>query len=326
VLKYLIFKKIGIMAERYNFFYFIEGRIMKHHNILKLFLQQGVMILLTVFAASAAVRAVTVSGTVLDSASMQPVPQAMVVFHDMATLSIDTSNLANFLSTLKLDTAYTGTDGKFSYSLKINPSSLIILCGALKQGYALGYSITFLLSSATSANFGTIKLQKASDVAKDTLLVSGTIVDSATNGPLENCHIIMTGAGVMDTIGNTAISGANGSFSRTVIIGSSGQALAFVVNKEGYQPFIGHQQYSSKQVDLGTIKMKKTTGIRTGSRLITVPRGFFAATYSLNGRFLYAGTLQSLKTRKEQSPGMTVVRLTTNGKWAVTDRKVNFLK
>jgi hypothetical protein len=281
-----------------------------------------------IFSVSAAQRTITVSGVVVDSASKQPVSQAMVLFYDVASLSFDTNDITKIVSDImnsgQLDTAYTGADGKYSYSMKVAPSSLILLCGVIKQGYQPGYSMGILLS--TTVKMDTVKLQKNDEsAAKDTLMVTGTVVDSVSGAAIQNCRLVFNGTGGVDTAGNTTATSAGGTFSKQVIVASSATPiLIFLVYKDGYMPGGGQQQYSGKQVDLGTIKIKKIN-----TAVVPVKRPVAAGIQptemkivSLGGRLLYSGAIKSLTPGLLNYHGPALFSLTADGRRLVNNVKI----
>jgi hypothetical protein len=243
----------------------------------------------------------------------------MVLFYDMATLSFDTNDVTKIVTDImnsgQLDTAYTGTDGKFSYSLKVPSTSFILLCGVIKQGYQPGYAMGMLLS--TSVKLDTVKLQKNNETAaKDTLMVSGTVVDSTSGSPIGNCRIIFNGTAGVDTVGNTTTTDANGTFSKQVVIASSAlPVLIYLVNKEGYLSGGGQKQYSGKQVDLGTVKIKKiNAAVLPVRRLIDEGIGSTEMKiFTPSGRLLYSGEVKAFTPEKLHFHGLALFSLTRNG-------------
>ena len=121
------------------------------------------------FMSSALTRSITVTGTIVDSSSKLPVSQAMILLFDTSTINIDPSNLG----ALKLDTAFSGTDGKIQYQMTVSTKSFILGYGVLKLGYYIKYSAAGFLS--TTVDLGTIQISKIDASVKDTLTVSGIV-------------------------------------------------------------------------------------------------------------------------------------------------------
>ncbi len=296
---------------------------MNFRKRIKAFMVPALLILGAVFPVSAAERSIAISGVVVDSATNQPLPQAMIVFY--AASAIDSSIFTNMLGNFKLDTAFSGADGKYSYSMKISSNALVLIYAVIKPGYQLSYAFSTSIILSSTVVLPTIKLQKSDQSAKDTLTVTGTVVDSATGNPIGNCLIMMSGLGGLDTTGNTAVSGLGGSFSKQVIIGTSvAGILGYVAVKDLYIPAIGQKSYSGKQVDLGTIKMRKiNAAIRTGGRRVfTAPLAETMDVYSVQGRTLYSGRPHELEKAVRPLSGAAVVRLTKSGKCLQTGNKI----
>jgi hypothetical protein len=119
--------------------------------------------------SAAQTKSITVTGTVVDSTTGAPVPQAMILLFDTSTINIDPSNLG----ALKLDTVFSGTDGKIQYQMTVSTKSYILGYGVLKQGYHIKYSAAGFLFS--TVDLGTIQISKIDTSVKDTLMVSGTV-------------------------------------------------------------------------------------------------------------------------------------------------------
>jgi hypothetical protein len=282
--------------------------------------------------STAAQRIVTVSGTVVEDGTNQPIPQATVLLYASTSLTIDSNSVADILGKSKLDTATSGSDGKFSYTMEIASNAPVLLSGAFKQDYAIEYKIVFMMPTATTVNTGTFRLKKSADVAKDTLTVNGTVVDSTSGSPLSGCLIFMSGLAGMDTAGNTAITDANGAFSKQVIIGSSSllKMLVYKAVKEedGYTSKVGYQQYAAnKQINLGTIQLQKQyTPILTNRRPNNSQLRETTGIYDISGKLLFAGSMHSMEAMQKRFPNNAVIIiLTKTGKFTLMQKSV-FLK
>jgi hypothetical protein len=241
---------------------------------------------------AAQTKSITVTGTVVDSATGAPVSQAMILLFDTSTINIDPSNLG----ALKLDTVFSGTDGKFQYQMTISTQSIILGYGVLKQGYQIKYSAAGILF--TTVNLGTIRISKLDTSVKDTILVSGTVVDSASGAGVGGALVIMSSGGGIDTVGNSALTNADGTFSKQVIISKLNGAsiVSYVITDQNYQPAFGQNTATGKQLDLGTILLKRINNavrqeVKPGSRRAQANR---MSVYALNGRLVYAGRVQPL--------------------------------
>ena len=73
---------------------------------------------MAVFAGAQVSRTITVTGTVVDSATGQPVAGAKVLLLDTTMLTLDQINsILTSLGNLKFDTTTTGADGKISFQM-----------------------------------------------------------------------------------------------------------------------------------------------------------------------------------------------------------------
>jgi|GEM_PF-2323089 hypothetical protein len=270
-----------------------------------------------IVSVSASQRTLAISGIVVDSVTKQPVSQAMMLFFTAASLtSFDSSNSGDILNGQKLDTTYSGADGTFSYSLNASTDKKILLAAALKEGYKFAYKLKVILASST-IKLDTLKIVKNLGLTNDTLMVNGTVVDSVTGTPLEDCRIIMSGSGGMDTAGNTAVTSANGAFSQKVVVDTSKfKSFDYIVKMEGYQTAYGKKQFTSKEVDLGTISIRNlNAGVAPGMKPVNPIRRVVAIkSYSINGRLLNSGTIRSFAAAKRQfrSSGIAIMLLTNN--------------
>ncbi len=287
----------------------------KHNNTITLFLFLiGVM-----FPAMAQQKTVTVSGKVVDSLTGAAVPGATIVLSAItATISIDPNNLGN----LSYDTVYSNTTGNFSHAFTVSQSANLLIYGILKQDYQIKYSYTLMLSN--SINLGTIKLSKATVLTRDTITVSGIVVDSSTGTGIVGAQLIMSGMSAFDTSGNTALTGSGGAFSKQVIVenAAAGNELVYMASYDGYQPMAGQQQISGKTLDLGTISLKK---INQG--VIFPLRGFQQASgvnsirvYSLQGRLLYTGAVCPIDAKNGSGNGIAVAVFKNQGHFAGTKK------
>jgi hypothetical protein len=261
-------------------------------------------------------RSITVSGVVVDSVTGQPVQNAIVLLYDAQTLNIDTSDL----STLDLDTAFTASNGSFSKTITAPSTNLILIYAVVMEGYSLYYSGTALLT--TTISLPTIKLVPTDLAAKDTITVSGKVVDSATGIGIPDAIVGLSG-GDLDTVGKTAITDANGNFSRQVIINKVGALtiVGYVAYKDGYNPAIGQKTATGKTVDLGNIILSRNTPVLWKAQQRVRLRNIATSMtiYSMNGRKLYTGRVAPLNRVIEHSTSAVLVEFRHNG--SIIDRK-----
>lgn len=251
---------------------------------------KAVLFIITVaFLANAQVpRTITVSGMVQDSATRLPVAGALVLLFDTNTIAIDPSALLNY----KLDSTVSGTDGKFSYSMRVATNATLLGYAVAKQGYQTAYSATGILS--LTVNLGVIKIAASTGSQRDTVTVSGTVLDSLTNAPIPGALVIMSGMVAIDTSsGNRVLTNADGTFSTQAIISKLNNVtmVGYVVSRVDYIAKTGEKTATGKQLDIGNIRlyknaMKVLSGSRTSAAGNTVDWMYI---YSLNGRLLYEG-------------------------------------
>jgi hypothetical protein len=281
---------------------------------------------------------ITVTGIVVDSATHLPVSQALIGLYDTTVLTLPNLNdiasiaqlsgmVSNMIGSGQVDTFSTAADGKISYSMKIASNSWVLLCGVLKPGYNFGFSARIFLPIMKTINLDTIKISKIPQTnAKDTIIVSGTIVESSAGTPVADCQIKINGPGGVDSVVNSATSNVSGIFTQQVIIGSSSTPiLVYAVTKDGYQSVIGQQAYSGKQVDFGVIKIKKTanTGVLTTNKILPYQkRTAGVKIYTSSGRLLFAGPIAAWKKDMAHFHGLAFYSLTVDGTCTVKNTQI----
>jgi len=105
-----------------------------------------------------------------------------------------------------------------------------------------------------------IKISKIDNSVRDTLTVSGIVKDSSTGIGINGARVIMTTGGAFDTIGNTTFTGADGSFSKQVIISklNGASVVSYIITDQNYQTKLGQNTATGKQLDVGSILLKST--------------------------------------------------------------------
>jgi hypothetical protein len=280
-------------------------------------------------AASAQIsRTITVTGTVVDSATGAPVPGALVLLLDTtaSVLSIDLETLMNSLGNWKLDSAFSGADGSFSGSMSVSSGNMLLVYGVLKQGYQFYYFLTTIPPGANSVNIGTIRLKANDASAKDTITVSGKVVDSVTNQPIGGALVAMSGLGGIDTAGNRVLTNTDGTFSKQVIISklNNSSIVAYVATAVGYTPKVGQGTAANKVLDVGTILLVSAgSAVVQGRGMSFVKKSADRmAVYSLTGKLLYAGPVLPLESVMRKHRGAIIVDLKRNS--TVVERKKIF--
>lgn len=251
---------------------------------------------------------IIVSGKVIDSNTGTPVSQALVLLSGLSSLSIP-----NDIGGFKYDSTYSNADGTFKDTVTITGS--ILLYGAIKDGYDLSWNYVFIPLLSTNVNAPTIKLLPVGTSPKDTFMVSGTVVDSVTNKPIDGAQVILTGMSLSMT-GDTVLTDANGIFSKQAIVSRTGPRsvliLIYAVSKHGYDSRIGQNQPNGKQVKLGTIKLApRATGVLPQRAIAPLKRSANAmSVFTLSGKRLYAGPARQLDRSLQRGAGVAVVRFT----------------
>ena len=280
-------------------------------------------------AAAQNTRTITVTGTVVDSVTGAPVPGALILLVDTnaSVLSLDLNTLINSLGTWKLDSAFSGDDGSFKCTMGVGTGNLFLIYGVIGRGYEFYYFLTTIPPLAATVDLDTIRLKPADASSKDTITVSGTVLDSITNQPIANALVAMSGLGGVDTAGNTVLTNADGTFSKQVIITklNSSSIVAYIATAVGYTPRVGQGTATNKQLDLDPILLSPT-----GAAVI--PRGKFSSAapatadrmsvYTLSGKLLYAGPVLPLESIMRKHRGAIIVDLKRNG--AIVQRKKVF--
>ena len=274
-----------------------------------------ILFLLTMFFSLPAASAqqaqqdtIIVSGKVVDSITNAPISNATLLLYATASINISPNNLGD----LKLDTVYSDANGNFSHSMSVVQNAFILAYGVIKQDYQIKYSLAGILLQfkIKTVNLGTIKLSKVDVLIKDTIMVSGTILDSSTGMGLDGAQVIMSGLGSFDTTGNTVLTGNDGKFSKLVIAGNavSDTQLIYLVSKDGYGPMVGQKHISGKTLDLGTILLKRTTqGIISVAEPVRLSQAtVFTGVYTLKGQLVYGGPCASIEKKILRHSGVTI--------------------
>jgi hypothetical protein len=271
------------------------------------------------FVPAAQTKTLTITGTIVDSITGSPVPQAMVLLYATSSItSIDTSNLG----ALNLDTVFTGTNGKFQYQMTTSSQAIVLVYGVLKLDYQIKYNYSLILS--TTVTLGAIKISPIDASQKDTLTVSGTVVDSATGNGISGALVIMSSGGGFDTTGNTVLTNNDGAFSKQVIISKLNGAsiVTYIVTDQNYQTKLGQNTATGKQLDLGTITLKRTNAAIMPITLLSAARAQAnrMSVYAINGRLLYTGRIVSLDKIVQGRTSAVIVKL-TNENTSISTKK-----
>ena len=259
------------------------------------------------FLSSAQTMTINVSGTIVDSVSNSPVSGAMILLYADTALAIDTNNLGG----LKLDTAFSGANGKFQRQMTVSSQSILLVYGVLELGYKIKENFSIILFPPT-VNLGTIKISKIDTTQKAVISVTGKVVDSGTGTGIGGALVAMSSGGGFDTVGNTVHTSSDGTFSKQITISKLNGAsiVAYVITDLGYQTQLGQNQASGSQLDLGTIQLKKNgSAIKPDIGSFEPVQINKMSVYSLNGRLLYEGGAQAIETIVRNYRGAVIVTI-----------------
>ena len=254
-------------------------------------------------------KSITVTGLVTDSLTKDSISGAMVLLYATSDTSLDRNNLGS----LKLDTAFTGTNGKFQHQMTIDAQAIFLVYAVFKQGYYIKSPSVPSFIIFSTVTLPPIKISKIDNSVRDTLTVSGIVKDSSTGIGINGARVIMTTGGAFDTIGNTTFTGADGSFSKQVIISklNGASVVSYIITDQNYQTKLGQNTATGKQLDVGSILLKSTNvAIRPTGINITRAQANRMSVYAINGRLLYAGRILPLDKLAQGQAGEVIVKLT----------------
>jgi hypothetical protein len=233
-------------------------------------------------------RDITVIGTVVDTLD-KPIEKAMVLLSGGISV-IDTM----------IDTAFTGSDGKFEKKMTISDNARSLLYAVSKEGYATKTGQQQIPGGNDRVDLGTIVLGKGGPARK--VLVIGQVVNARTSDPIEGALVILSeiGIGITDPPESTNTD-REGNFEQVMEVDSGGigsirPSIAYNVSKEGFAPANGRERVQRDTLDLGEIALQPmvvpiTNNMHTSLNFNSANRVLI---YSLKGQLLYAGKPQSI--------------------------------
>lgn len=225
---------------------------------------------------------VTVIGTVLDSITLKPVPDASVVLKSNDTVSVITNETGLFKAVIDVDPSQT------------NP---VIQYAVNKKGYAI--KIGEKKIDGNPVDLGNILLSRKLSPQKIT--VTGTVMDTGTGKPVSGAMILLTTNLQPSGIVDTTYSDEKGNFAKVIQPGIIGvvppvPVVTYVVMKERYVPKKGQQEIAGQLVDLGKIfllEIQTEIQLPVSTPVLKAPDNI--QVFSLNGQLLYAGPMLSVK-------------------------------
>ncbi len=242
----------------------------------------GVAAFLSAFFFSSFGKDITVTGTVVDTADNK-IEGALV-------------RLTSRMIGLDYDSVLTDADGKFSKKMTVRDNDRRISYIASKNGYqnAMGNKG---IDSSSIIDLGKIVLRKGGGVGR-TVTVTGRVVDSGSNEPIENARVVLSTINVLNP--DTVNTNRSGRFSASVEIPASGSTnpiIIYAVFMENYNPKVGQKAVTLlPMVDLGTIKLiKSSVGINSVPRLkggVSLKPNKLEI-YTLKGQMIYSGLIKN---------------------------------
>ncbi|MBN2038189.1 MAG: hypothetical protein JW768_15720 [Chitinispirillaceae bacterium] len=264
-------------------------------------------------------RTISISGVVVDSVTGQPIEEAIVLLCDTtADPNINIEDLGNF----SIDSTTTDENGAFNTTITCPRINLALIVAIVKQNYSSYIGAAALLS--TTIDFDTVALVPFESASKDTLVVSGTVVDAVGRNGIEQAMVGVSGAD-FDTVGNTAMTDDDGFFSRQVVVcrltvdPSIGSLIdvpscivGYIVSKEGYTTVTGFKIPADNAVDLDTIFLESNSQIIwKGQRLARQQTGVPGmAVYTLDGKLLYRGPVVPVNHVLRRAAGTLLLDIT----------------
>ncbi len=277
--------------------------------------QACLLLVVCILLPGASAKEVTISGTVKESATSQPVPTA-AVFAIAASLDMGTMPDS-------VDTFYTETDGTFEIVITAKDDDQILIYGAQKEGFLVRSEMQnyILTPMPEQVDAGDILL-KTTDEAKDTLQIKGVVVDSVTQAPLPGASVIVTSGVVGDISVDSFSTDAQGAFEGKLpyIPGENSlfNFLFFNAAKESYDSKGDTAGIPENEiVDLGTIEMNPTnTSIALPPKKFTTLKPTHISIFSLQGKRIYCGPVKTCNLLKKQefSNQQVIVRYFRNEK------------
>jgi hypothetical protein len=251
-------------------------------------------LILLIFSHAGFTKDVTVSGTVKAAATNEPINEASVALFGG---TLDMSTIPD-----SIDTVFTGSDGTFEATITVPENANILFYGAHKEGYLAKTDIKqyLLTPMPTEIDVGDILL-KTIDDAKDTLRVSGTVVDSITQEPLSDVKIRVTSGLIGDITIDSLTSDAQGKFDGKIpyIPGTNPlfKAIFYSAEKDGYIPKGDTAGIPDNEIiDLGTIELvEENIAIKYPIQKFKMQQPTHIAVYSMNGKLIYEGPFNHQK-------------------------------
>lgn len=257
--------------------------------------QTYLALIIILFSHAAFTKDVTVSGIVKAAATSQTISEATVMLFGG---TMDMSSIPD-----TMDTVFTGSDGTFEKTITVPEDATILFYGASKEGYLAKTDIKqyLLTPMPTEIDVGDILL-KTIDEAKDTLYVSGAVVDSITQDPLPDVKIRITSGLIGDITIDSLMSDAQGEFEGKIpyIPGTSPlfNAISYGAEKDEYTPKGDTAGIPDNGIiDLGTIELVKVNiAIKYYPiQKLKMLRPTHIAVYSVNGKLIYEGPFNDHK-------------------------------
>ena len=242
---------------------------------------------------------ITVSGTVIDSITGDPVPDVLILLTDNVS-DIMNGNVNSIVNSVMNNNQSITSDnsGKFSAEISVNQTSFLLAGVFVKGDYQIKVQTATILID--KADFNTIKMIK--EEFRD-VEISGTIKDSLTDQPVSGATVYLTNTSIIiDSVFYILTTDDQGRFSQKMKIGKGGilpplissPLILYTVHKTEYDTLMNMApDNGNSKIDLGTIYIfNRNAPVKNISIIkneLSKPKPSSVFIYSLNGKLLYSG-------------------------------------
>lgn len=285
-------KDITVDQNAYGITYKITRYGYQAKNGYSLFTTATTLDLGTISLTPWQIRKITVTGTVLDTSTGNPVPQALV--------TLKTSNIGIG----KKDTVYADDKGNFKIEIDVTGNQItpILYYSVEKKGYLTKTGQAPILGLIV--DLGKIFLTPG---LNKTVVVSGTVLDTATGKPVSQALVTLKTSNMSVDPPDTVYTDNDGYFKKEVVIRISviTPTLYYSVEKKTYQTKTGQAPITGQTLDLGKIFLKPGT-----NKIVTVV-----------GKVINADNQEPIK---DAMVLLTTLAISLKPDTAYTDEKGNF--
>ena len=192
-----------------------------------------------------ALREITITGLVLDSATNEPIDSALIEIYPYNSIN------------LPHDTSYSNSSGSFSGTLIVEEINeypeFYYTC------WKFGYHSMGRLTTADESDSFSVSTIIMPEVELITFPITGTVEDSLTYEPIENARVILMISNYTGSQQDTLFSDSQGNFYDSVIISSEyvsfGSKIFCIVLKEGYHDVIKRVYIPPDDYAIGPVRI-----------------------------------------------------------------------